>query len=547
MRFMGKPFPSLESLTFGNMPNWEFWFPLSNSDAEVQTLFPSLVELKISQCPLLHCELIHPCLPSIVKLDVRECPHTLLRFEFPFLRELNVTDIMGLRRGLHVDLHSLNALTKLQIEAIPELARIGEWLPLELEYWETYNCASLEELPKGFKRLKSLKELRIGHCPNLVSFPETGLPPTLRVLVLNDCEGLKLLPHGRYNGNLHFLERLHVWNCPSLVCFPDELPSTLQLEIGVCTNLKALRDTIMQASSSGSGSGSGSGTRSISHLEVLKKNRCPSLKTIPPGNFPPSLKQLEIWNCELLEPISGQMLCNNAELECLKMWNYPNLTTLDGCLDSLTHLIKLEILDCPGLEFFPLNGLPNANLKELWIENCENLKSLPPQMQNLTSLQTLYVRYCPSLVSLPEGGLAPNLTSLRIEYCQNLQTHLSDWGLHRLTSLKAFRISGACPDVVSFRENDCLPLPRSLTWLSVNELQNLEYLAFLGLQNLNSLKELLISDCPELRSFLPDEGLPATLSRLEIKKCPILRKRCLKEKGEDWARIAHIPRIEIFY
>ena len=49
-----KPFPSLESLTFGNMPNWEFWFPLSNSDAEVQTLFPSLVELKISQCPLLH-------------------------------------------------------------------------------------------------------------------------------------------------------------------------------------------------------------------------------------------------------------------------------------------------------------------------------------------------------------------------------------------------------------------------------------------------------------------------------------------------------------
>ena len=227
MRFMGKPFPSLESLTFGNMPNWEFWFPLSNSDAEVQTLFPSLVELKISQCPLLHCELIHPCLPSIVKLDVRECPHTLLRFEFPFLRELNVTDIMGLRRGLHVDLHSLNALTKLQIEAIPELARIGEWLPLELEYWETYNCASLEELPKGFKRLKSLKELRIGHCPNLVSFPETGLPPTLRVLVLNDCEGLKLLPHGRYNGNLHFLERLHVWNCPSLVCFPDELPSTL--------------------------------------------------------------------------------------------------------------------------------------------------------------------------------------------------------------------------------------------------------------------------------------------------------------------------------
>lgn len=168
-------------------------------------------------------------------------------------------------------------------------------------------------------------------------------------------------------------------------------------------------------------------------------------------------------------------------------------------------------------------------------------------MQNLTSLQNLYVRNCPSLVSLPEGGLPPNLTSLQIEDCQNIQTHLSDWGLHRLTSLKAFRISGASSDVVSLRENDRLLLPRNLTWLSINKLQNLESLAFLGIQNLNSLKELLISDCPKLRSFPADEGLPATLSRLEIKKCPILGKRCLKEKGEDWARIAHIPRIEIFY
>ncbi|CBI28589.3 unnamed protein product, partial [Vitis vinifera] len=120
-----------------------------------------------------------------------------------------------IQTGLHVDLHSLNALTKLQIEAIPELARIGEWLPLELEYWETYNCASLEELPKGFKRLKSLKELRIGHCPNLVSFPETGLPPTLRVLLLiSDCPELRsFLPD---EGLPATLSRLEIKKCPIL-------------------------------------------------------------------------------------------------------------------------------------------------------------------------------------------------------------------------------------------------------------------------------------------------------------------------------------------
>ena len=537
-----RPFPSLESLTFENMPSWEFWFPFSNRDAgALQPIFPCLVELNIWKCPKLSFELIHPCLPSIVKLDVRGCLHMLLYFEFPFLRELKVTDMIGWRRGIHIDLHSLTALTKLTVKKIPELSRMGEWLPLEVEYLKISDCDSLEELPNGLHRLQSLKELRIGHCPRLVSFPETGLPPVLRVLVLYACEGLKLIPDGRYNSSLHFLERLEVEDCPSLVCFPDMLPSTLkQLVIRHCINLKALPDGIMQSSASSSSS------RGISHLEVLIIEGCQSLKTIPTGNFPSSLKRLDIWNCELLEPISGQMLCNNAALEYLCMWNYPNLRTLVGCLDSLANLINLTIVDCPGLEFFPKSGLPNANLKELWIDNCKNLGSLPPQMQNLTSLQELHVSRCPRLVSLPEGGLAPNLTSLWIEYCRNLQTHLSDWGLQRLTSLKTFRISDACLDVVSFHENERpLVLPRNLAKLYICRLENLESLAFLGLQNLNSLEVLCIGHCPKLQSFLPEEGLPATLSRLEINRCPLLKRRCCSKKGEDWPKISHIPRISI--
>lgn len=332
-RFYGKvstsfrPFPSLESLTFEDMPNWEFWFPFSNRDAAVlQTIFPCLVELNIWKCPKLIFELIHPCLPSFATLDVPERPDILPHVQFPFLRELNITDVTGWMCGLHInDLRSLFALTKLTVARIPELVSIGERMPLELEYLEISDCARLEKLPNGLHRHKSLKELRIGHCPRLVSFPETGLPPMLRILVLDGCEGLKLLPDGGYDSSSHFLERLEVRNCPSLVCFPDVLPSTLkQLAIESCTALKALPDAIMQASSS---SGSGS-TRSISHLEILKIKGCPSLKGIPPGNFPSSLKYLEIWNCELLEPISGQLLCNNAALEYLQMWNYPNLRTL---------------------------------------------------------------------------------------------------------------------------------------------------------------------------------------------------------------------------
>ena len=67
----------------------------------------------------------------------------------------------------------------------------------------------------------------------------------------------------------------------------------------------------------------------------------------------------------------------------------------------------------------------------------------------------------------------------------------------------------------------------------------------MGLQTLISLKELEIKNCPKLRSFVPKEGLPPTLARVVIKGCPILKKRCLKDKGKDWSKLAHIPHVEI--
>ncbi|KAJ9685385.1 hypothetical protein PVL29_017424 [Vitis rotundifolia] len=67
----------------------------------------------------------------------------------------------------------------------------------------------------------------------------------------------------------------------------------------------------------------------------------------------------------------------------------------------------------------------------------------------------------------------------------------------------------------------------------------------MGLQSLTSLKELRILLCPKLRSLVPKEGLPPTLAELKIEGCPILKKRCLKEKGKYWRKIAHIPYIDI--
>ena len=64
------------------------------------------------------------------------------------------------------------------------------------------------------------------------------------------------------------------------------------------------------------------------------------------------------------------------------------------------------------------------------------------------------------------------------------------------------------------------------------------------LLRLIALKNLGIGRCPNLHS-MPEEGLPTSLSFLSVTKCPLLKNRCLREKGEDWPKIAHIPFIKI--
>ena len=268
-------------------------------------------------------------------------------------------------------------------------------------------------------------------------------------------------------------------------------------------------------------------------LEVLKIEQCSSLKSFPSGKLPSTLKQLQISDGMELESISERMV-HNTMLEYLSIDCDPHLKILPECLHNLTFL---SIGDCPGLESFPERGLPMPNLKTLLIVFCENLKFLPNQMQNLKSLEYLIVAFCPGLVFFPEGVLAPNLKYLKIDDCENLKAPLSEWGFHRLTSLSSLSIWSVLPEMVSLSDYECL-LPTSLTDL---EIHGLESLASLALQNLNSLKRLYISCCPKLWSL----GLPPTLASLNISECPILKERCLKEKGEHWPNIADIPNIRI--
>ena len=73
----------------------------------------------------------------------------------------------------------------------------------------------------------------------------------------------------------------------------------------------------------------------------------------------------------------------------------------------------------------------------------------------------------------------------------------------------------------------------------------MESTASLPLHALISLVCLSIITCPKLQQFLPKGGLPPTVGSLNIQGCPILAKRCIKDRGQDWPHIAHIPKIDI--
>ncbi|RWR74947.1 putative disease resistance protein RGA3 [Cinnamomum micranthum f. kanehirae] len=153
-------------------------------------------------------------------------------------------------------------------------------------------------------------------------------------------------------------------------------------------------------------------------------------------------------------------------------------------------LEKLHFESMLNWEEWKLKAMPSLKLLESF--DCKKLKAMPSDGWGLLeSLLTLTISCCPKLTSLPEGlGQLKALQTLQIRDCK------------RLSSL------------------------------------------FDGFEQLKSLCRLDIWDCPQIRS-LPNLQLLTALERLSIQRCPLLTERLEKEKGEDWCKISHIPRIHI--
>ncbi|PSS09924.1 Disease resistance RPP13-like protein [Actinidia chinensis var. chinensis] len=584
------PFPSLEILSFANMPKWKDWTPFG-VDAEAQ-VFARLSKLSIGRCPKLLGK-FPSNLPLLKTLEIWECLQLVVEW-FPSPRMPH-----GMRNT-----HPFDSLTSLSLSDgsipcsfnSPEVADEACRPSSSLTSMSLENIQELTCLPSWFLQgMMGLQELTIVGCQNLTILWQNDVRiqhwlPTLRRLVIEKCPQLISLfeeemegQQQQYEGlpNIMNLEHLNITNCQKLEKLPRGLPSTLRtIFIYGCNSLQSLPELMM-----------------LKNLEKLTVNYCSALTCLCPGaGLPSTIKKLSIGGCEKLEAVLAEgMTINCPSIESIGISSCDNLKTLPDVIQNhdLRNLNKLAIEKCDNLESLPEGWFPTPNLRELFITRCKKLDA-PPQSAynkncNLTSLQQLDIDSSPAAAGiasyvLMEVHSLTNLTKLTIS---NIDKPPSEWCLHRLTSLRELHLKdsncvsfpedglslptslisleivrfpnleklsskvlqtltslgefciGACPMVTSIAE---LGLLTSLSKLLIKRCPNLASIAWLGL--LPSLLELWIFDCSNLASF-PEQGLPLSLLQLTIGACPILKQRCEREKGKYWPFIAHIPRVEI--
>ncbi|KAB2086266.1 hypothetical protein ES319_A04G018100v1 [Gossypium barbadense] len=495
-------------------------------------------------------------LPSLQKLEIHSCMSLVVSISsFPSLCELSIRGCAELvddcsspaKEISFLQTLSLSNISKFNIPADRTMLRFGKSEHFEIGGWE--ELASLSQ--HGFS-LVGHRFITVGCCPQLQSLEaeEAELQPDkisrVESLMIVSCDGLNRLPQVLHE--LTFLTVMEIQGFRGLVSFTENnLPPNLKkLKIAGCENLKHLVDENEDSKSLSSTlflfkdleiqncaslmSLLSKGNKNIcSQLQLLRIINCSKLSCLFSNTkFPITLKRLIIKGCPVLEYIV-QEFEETACLESIQIFS-SEIKSLPRGLDKLIHLQEIMLY----------------SFRTFVVDGCGNFGALPKCMASITSLRRLSVLNCSADISFPSKGFPANLTSLEITNAPKNYRSLVEWGLNSLSSLQELIIGGeGCSNVVSFPEKGTrMMLPPSLTRIFLSGFENLEFMFSEGFQDLASLKELMIGDCPKLTS-LPEKYMLRSLGHLHIFSCPLLKKECSSNNGREWSKISHIPLVQI--
>ncbi|CAN6692418.1 unnamed protein product [Malus baccata var. baccata] len=438
--------------------------------------------------------------------DCRYCLSLPSFGQLPTLKELCIIRMEFVRIGyeFYGDLNGASviqpfqSLKTLKFEEMPEWE---DWLP-------SASGGQCSDFP-------CLQEMRIRNCPKLRGYLPNRLT-CLKTLRVSGCEFLRL--HDEWaatsssssSPNMDYLQNsleIHINGCPGLLPLIERVEKKFLSTLGIF-NFAAIQCL-----------------PKMQYLERLTLSNCPTVSSL---EFLSHEMMAELTSLDKVVPVGRfPQTFNSCNKGCENLESF----SVEGVDQNLSHLNHLRIYDCPNLESFPDGGLPTPNLRHLQVNGCKNLKSFPnefaPSLPNLY----LYVRNCDRVRPSVEWGLQGLVSLTEVSIGGEIWAMLLKEQLLP-TTLNSVRIVG-------------LSSLKSLDGEGLRHLTSLQKLSIYGgLQHLTSLQQASISECPNLQ-FLPEDGLPLSLSFLEIYSCSTLEKRYENRTGQRWAKISHIPCTQI--